>query len=763
MDKEWKKEIDSHTTQVRTCAWSAPGCHPVGCGLILTIKDGKLEKVEGDPEHPISQGRLCVRCLDLKEFVEAPDRPVYPMKRAREDRGKDTWERITWDEALDIIEEKTNFIKGKYGAETIAVLTGTGRETTLYAAPMAFAALQTPIFLFPMSGLSCYGPRCVVTNFILGAGYPEIDFAQYFPDRYDDPRYKVPECIVLWGKNPLESNGDGFFGHAIVDLMKRGTKIVTIDPRLTWTGARAEYHLQIRPGTDPAIGLGLLNVIINEDLYDHDFVENWCFGFDELKERVQEFPPSKVAEITWVPEEKIIAAARFIATSKPCSFQWGVALDENSNGIQGGHAMLDLAAITGNLDVPGGNIMSAQSSFMGKWRYECNQELPEGLWAKRIYEEKYKAFAQITTESHPDAALNFMEMGEDAPMPPLQMLWFYGCNGLSCILAQPQRWYEQMLKTEFNVCQDCRMTPTAMGLCDLFLPVASFAEEDGIVLPHFGRNTHFLGAINKALQVGECKSDLEINFMVGKRLNPEFWHWDTISDFFTEQIQTQYDWTFEDLREMGCYQQDLTYYKYEKGLLRDDGDVGFNTPTGMVELSSSLYPDWGADSLPFFEEPFYSPYSRPDLAEEYPLILTTGGRNIESFHSEHRHMKNLRALVPDPVIEMHPDTAAKYGIENGDWVLIENMFGRSIQKAVVKPILDPRVVHATHAWWFPEQDGEAPNLFGNWKSNINLLVPHDKVGFFGYGAPYKSVICKISKIENNDACGCEYPPIVYGA
>ena len=134
---------------------------------------------------------------------------------------------------------------------------------------------------------------------------------------------RFPECIVLWGKNPTESNGDGFFGHAIVDLMKRGTKLVTIDPRLTWLGARAEYHLQVRPGTDPAIGLGLLNVIINEDLYDHDFVEQWCFGFDELKERVQEYPPSRVSEITWVPEETVEAAAAVHSHSETVLFSMG--------------------------------------------------------------------------------------------------------------------------------------------------------------------------------------------------------------------------------------------------------------------------------------------------------------------------------------------------------------------------------------------------------------------------------------------------------
>jgi anaerobic selenocysteine-containing dehydrogenase len=316
------------------------------------------------------------------------------------------------------------------------------------------------------------------------------------------------------------------------------------------------------------------------------------------------------------------------------------------------------------------------------------------------------------------------------------------------------------MKNVFNVAQDVFMTPTAMALADLFLPVSSFAEHDGIVLPHFGRNTHFLGATNKAVEIGECKSDLEIDFAVGKRLNPAAWPWESVSEFFTEQVQTQYEWTFDDLRSMGVFQQDLIYKKYEKGMLRYDGEPGFNTPTGLVELSSSLYPDWGDDSMPYFVEPVYSPISRPDLAEDYPLILTTGGRRIESFHSEHRQIPSLRKLVPDPVIEMHPETAEKYGIADGDWVCIENMFGRSVQKASVRPIIDPRVVHATHAWWYPEEEAEAPSLFGMWESNINTLVPHDKVGNFGYGAPYKSLICSIRKVEGRGACGIEAPVIV---
>ena len=315
MDKEWKVD-EGGLVRTRTCGWSPPGCHPVGCGMfIYTDKDGKFVKVEGDPDHPISQGRLCPRCLAMGEFLQHPDRIRYPMKRAREDRGKDAWERITWDEALDILEREVRKIWETYGPEAIFLSKGTGREATEYAPPMAQAVFKTPNNAFMMSGASCYGPRTVIGDFLLGAGYPELDYAAYFPDRYDDPRYEVPKHIVLWGKSPLQSNPDGFYGHAIVDLMKRGSKLIVIDPRLTWLASRAEFHLQLRPGTDAAIGLAMLNVIIGEDLYDHDFCDNWVFGLDELADRVQGTTPEWAENITWVPADVIRGAARAFATN----------------------------------------------------------------------------------------------------------------------------------------------------------------------------------------------------------------------------------------------------------------------------------------------------------------------------------------------------------------------------------------------------------------------------------------------------------------
>lgn len=746
MKKEWMEKHADGSYTVRTCGWSPPGDHPVGCGMKLHVKDGKLVKVEGDPEHPISQGRLCVRCLTLPEFVHHPDRIVYPMKRAPEDRGKDKWEKITWDEAYDIIVEKVNGFKKNHGAESIIVFGGTGREACLYYYPLGFSTLQTPNVCYPLSGWSCYGPRCAITDYILGAGYPEIDFAGHYPDRYDHPGYRVPEYLVLWGKMPLWSNPDGFYGHSIIDMMKRGTKIISIDPRLNFLSSRAAYWMQLRPGTDTALALGFLNVIINEDLYDHKFVDEWCYGFEELKERVQQYPVEKVAEITGIPAEKIIECARVMAKAKPTAIQWGLAVDENPNGVQLGHAILSISAITGNLDVPGGITLGPPAALLGKWRVETRSQISEELWEKRIGAQEWPALSTALATTHPDETLDTLETGKPYK---LRMGWFNSSNFITPTnSAAPQRWYEALKTLEFNVVQDCFMTPTAMAFGDIFLPLPTFAEHDGVVLTHFGRNAIFAGAMNEAFRVGDTRSDIEVCIELGKRLNPENWPWENVPDFFTDQLKPELGIDFDGLREVGVFQPGYEYRKHETGKLRFDGEPGFNTVTGKVELYSTLFEEWGEDPLPYYKEPPYSPVSTPEIAKEYPLVLTTGARKTTSFHSEHRQIKSLRAIDPDPVLEINPETAASLGIKEGDWVYIENQFGKCKEKAHLMPAIKPNVVHATHGWWFPEEQAEEPSLYGVWKSNINTLIPHKHIGKLGFGAPFKAILCKVYKAED---------------
>ncbi|MCM1565665.1 MAG: molybdopterin-dependent oxidoreductase [Dehalobacter sp.] len=749
MDSTWRQTLADGTVVTRTCAWSPPGCHPVGCGLKLFVKDGKLIKVEGDPEHPITKGRLCVRCLALKEYVYHPDRIIYPMKRAREDRGKNKWERITWEEAFDTIAKETRRVQKEYGNEAIMEFDGTGREGTVYHTTLCNAVLQTPNDCYAQSGWSCYGPRIAITAFMLGSGVPEMDYAGALPGRYDNPEYVLPKYVLLWGKEPLNSNPDGLWGHSLIEMMKRGTKVIMVDPRMTWLGTRSAHVLRLRPGTDAAMALAILNVIINEDLVDHDFVNKWCFGFEDLKKRVQEYTPSMASEITGVPAEQIIEVARILGTKKPNAISWGLSIDQNPNGVQVGQAVLSIAAITGNLDIPGGTLLGfavggLQDAQGARDVSKVNAaDLPAHLHEKRIGCEEYPAVAATANHAHPDLSLETLETGKPYP---IKMGWIQATNIITpTCSAQPKRWHKVLKELEFVVAADVFMTPTIMACGDIFLPVSTFAEHEGIVRTHFGMNPAIEGATIPAIKVGEAKSDLEIIYGLGRILNPEAFNMDWPA-FLNSQVMHGPGHTYEQLREKVVIQSRFAYRKYEKGILRRDGQPGFETTSGKVELYCSMYEAFGDDPLPYYQEPRYSPLS--EYAKDYPLVLTTGARRITSFHSEHRQIPSLREITPDPWAQIHPETAAKYGIQNGDWVNIENMFGSAKLKAEVTPIVRRDCVSAAHGWWFPEENGEEPNLYGVWKSNVNSLIPHKEIGKLGYGAPYKSMICKISKAQD---------------
>ena len=292
-------------------------------------------------------------------------------------------------------------------------------------------AYGSPNVMFSLSGVACYSPRIAGVETVQG-DYCILDAAQWFPDRYENPKYKQPECIVIWGYNIPATCPDNVFGHWIIDLMKKGTEIICIDPRLSWFASRAKKWLKIRPGADGALALGFLNVIINEDLYDHGFVEKWTNApflvrrdtgkllrasdlaedgspedfvvwdtstcapaiwnsadaeyrssnvepalegsyridlpggekvtcdtvWDLFRARVNEYPPERVSEITWIPQEDIVDAARMYAKAKPAAIHWGVPIDMTPAITPTVQAITALWCLTGNLDVPGGNVIS---------------------------------------------------------------------------------------------------------------------------------------------------------------------------------------------------------------------------------------------------------------------------------------------------------------------------------------------------------------------------------------------------------------------
>lgn len=752
---------DGDFTVTRSSVWSPPGCHPVCCGVKFYVnEDGVLDHVEGDENNPITRGHLCVRCLALKDYIYNPSRVIYPMKRDRADRGKaDKWERISWDEAYTLIEEKTKYFTETYGPESMLVLAGTGRDGGMENQTLAHRVLGTPNAAYCLSGYSCYIPRCGSSSWLLGSPYPEIDSAGGLEGTYSNPDFTLPEVIVLWGKEPMPSNPDGMYGHAVVEMMQQGAKLIVVDPRVNWAATRAAVHVRLRPNTDAAMAMAWLNIIIKEDLYDHNFVEKWTYGFDQLAERVSEMTPEKAAEICGVPVEIIYKAARLYATSKPASICWGLAIDQNWNGVQAGHCILALMAISGNIDVPGGQILADTPNVdTGDSYGDVHQQREETdistfgwdrlgpeLQQKCIGIKEYPAYFEMTLNCQADLLLDTLETGKPYEIKSVVV---HSTNLLApTCSAQPKRWHAALSKLEWSWAIDTFITPTIQACCELILPLSTCAEHDAITFTHQSMSPILIGAMTKAIQVGECKSDQEILFELGKRMRPELWDMhETVHDFINEhRLDNKY--TIEEIQAEVYHQKGNTYRKYELGRLRPDGQLGFNTPTGRVELYSTVFAHFGEDPLPYYMEPKYGPVSSPELMEEYPFILTSGARTYSYFHSEHRQIPLLRELNPDPLLEIHPDDAKRLGITDGQWVEIWNQFGEAKLKAKVTPTVYRGLLHAQHGWWFPEEDGNEPNLFGVWRSNINSLVPTKTIGRLGFGAPFKSMICNVKPLD----------------
>jgi len=521
-----------------------------------------------------------------------------------------------------------------------------------------------------------------------------------------------------------------------------GCKIIVIDPRRTRTAELADIWLQLRPGTDAALALGWLNVIINEGLYDKEFVSKWTYGFDQLARRVQEYTPQRVAKITGLTEEQIISSARMYASSRPACIVRGVAADQigrNASRIE--QARVALRAITGNLDVRGGDLIPSIGPeingkvFRREVLLELIDKLPPEQHQKQIGADRFKVMSwqsyELTSKYYERLAgipepvghrlaasppLTWRAILTGKPYPVKAMIT-WGSNPL--LWAANTKLVYEALKSqnlELHVVSDFWLTPTA-ELADYVLPVTSWMERP--LCSTFEDLSDVVFGGGRAIQpLGDRKDDYTVWRELGIRLGQEeYWPWKTIEEAIEYQLEPL-GITYDEFVNAGFVRGTRKYKKYE--------DRGFPTSTGKVELYSTVLEKLGYDPLPFFEEPPESPVSTPEVAREYPLILNTGGRFMPMFHSEHRQWgTGMRERHPDPLTDIHPETAKKLGISEGDWIYIETRRGRIKQKAHLNPGILPNVVNVEASWWFPEMPGAEPSLHGLWESNANVLTLDD--------------------------------------
>lgn len=687
-------------------------CHG-GCGVLIHVRDGRIVKIRGDPESPLSKGTLCVKGLAAIDHVYNPARLKYPLKRMGE-RGGGKWKRISWDEALGAITSKLDEIKEKYGAEAIALGQGTGRHHYRFV-PRFCNAFGTPNWSEP--GLAqCFAPRVTVSR---------ITYGDYIIcDYYGDVQ---PRCLLVWGHNPLVTGPDGEIAARVRKCLSKNPKLIVVDPRCTEMAEKADVWLQVRPGTDDALALSMLNIIINENLYDRSFVREWTTGLEKLSERVKECTPEWAEKITWVPAERIRQAARLYATTKPACVEWGVAVEQTPNAIQTLRAIAIMPAITGNIDVPGGNVFGMH---VLRGVPLLREKLPPEMWEKRLGAGKYKLLSGQSARLPAAHAPSLFEAMLTGNPYPIKAFLVFGNNSL-VTYANSMKVYEALMNLEFFVVTDIYMTPTA-ELADIVLPAATWPEVDQIVgLPYAAENVVLVQ--QKVVEIGECKQDEWILTELARRLK---------LSSGTEPIEDTYNYqleplgiTFRELKDRGYVSLPIRYSKYEES--------GFNTPSGKIEIYSSILEKLGYDPLPHYVEPPESPISTPELAKEYPLILTTGGRVPGYFHSEGRQIPRLRNIHPYPRVEIHPKTAQKLHIMEGDWVLIETPRGRIRQRAKLTHGINPRVVHVEHGWWFPEKPGPE---HGVWESNANVLTSNNPPYDPAMGTyQLRALLCRVSR------------------
>ncbi|MFX0200714.1 MAG: molybdopterin-dependent oxidoreductase, partial [Candidatus Hodarchaeota archaeon] len=672
-----------------------------GCGLRVYIKEGNVVKITGNPKTQLNQGYLCPKGATFPEILTHPNRLTHPMKRT-DYRGKGSWERITWDEALLFIAETLKEIKLNNGARSIAFARGTPKGLEAFFISRLAYTLGTPNIVSP--GHVCHIPRETAAFMTHG----------YFPI----PDYEGgPKLVLCWGSNLLNSNEEGLINIQLRKVLNKGTKLIVIDPKRTKLASKADLWLQLRPGTDGALALGLLHEIIFEELYDKDFVSHWTQGFEELQEHVRAFPLKLVSRLTWIPEEKIQKAARLYAQIKPACIQWGNAIEHIPNNFQTCRAISILRGITGNLDVPGGDvsrpdppIMKISEFVLGK---KFRQLKPEILGSEfKLAASRglvpYQAFLQAILEEKPY---------------PIKALCVFGTNPLLSYTNSSDV-YQALQKLEFLCVSDLFMTPTA-ALADIILPAATNFEFNDI--GHYGLRHGFILARFKLVEPpGDCWSDMKIINELAKRMDLEEYFWDDVEEAL-DALLMPCGFTYQDLKERSMLSGPLDYRKYER--------LGFRTPSKKVEFYSSKLKEMGYDPLPAYED-------IPNVSDQFPLIMTSL-KSPFYFHSAHRQIKALRNREPAPYVEIHPETAHQYNIKDNEWIKIKTRKGEIQQKAKLTDTIDPRVIYVSIGWWFPEQGVDT--LFRWNRSNINLLTDSSLYNKEMGSTILRGIPCSISK------------------
>ena len=686
--------------------------HVPKCGLACSVQNGKIVRVESRKPYPASP--LCAKGITSLQELYDPNRLLVPKKRTNpKGTGNSQWQDITWDEAYKTIADNLNAVKAKHGADSVLFFCGDPKEPR--------GAMQRLATLFGSSSYGAESSVCAVASWMCAS----MVFGQNSMGQ--DPGPDTKSCLI-WSLNPAWSQPYRFGN--FMDAKDRGTKFVVVDPRITPTvSGVADIHLQLRPGSDGALAAGFINQLIQQDLYDHDFVENWTVGFEELKAYVAEYTPEKVEEITWVPKDKLIAAAKLIGENAPATLvtsSKGGCHQTNVGNFQ--RAVFMIPALLGSLDVPGGMTLGPGLPFDYAASTSAFQMEPQymdgGFQDRRVDKEAFPVWAYYNKMIQTN---NLPEYVADGKICAGVLL------GINAMMWPDTPKYQKAIQDmEFSVAIDYYIRDWTHDYVDMILP-AAMCYERMAALSIFGNRIFLREPV--VAPMGEAREDWQIILEIGTALG---YAEECFNGSVEQALQgvldtTNLGITLADLRAApDGYAVDLgdpVWQKYRVGKLRKDGEPGFNTVSGKVEFVSGVLEQYGFEGLPVYREPVQSPKNDNEESRKYPLVLSTGARVPYYTHSKLRESPWLNQFMPQPVVRLHAIDAEARGIQEGDKVRVFNDQGEVEMIAEITNLVLPGVTDILHGWH---------------QADINLLITRDFDPITGF-PPYTCGLCEVAK------------------
>ena len=702
---------------------------PDACGVLITVEDGRATKIQGDPAHPVTRGFLCAKVAKYLDRVYSADRVLYPARRVGPKGPGARWERISWDAALDEIGERFRAVSREFGSEAILPYSYGGTLGVLQGSSMDHCFFHR-LGASQLARNICSKTGEVALISVLGRKLGTE------PEQFAHSRY-----IIAWGAN-IHGNNVHLWPF-IEEARRRGAKLVVIDPYKTRTARSADWYLPIHPGTDVALALGMMHVIIGENLYDADYVSRYTLGFDQLRHRATQYPPERVAVITGVSSEDIVRLAREYASVRPAAIRMNYGVQRSENGGMAVRAIAMLPCLTGSWKEVGGGLQLSTS----------------GAYPLRRDRIERPDLMQVAL-GRPARTINMVEIGHALTQvadPPVKAVFVYNSNPVA--VAPDHNCVVQGFAREdlFTVVHEQFPTDTC-DYADILLPAPTFFEEKELQTAY---GHYYLQISQQAIDpLGECRSNFQLFSDLAARMGfTEDCFRVTVDEAIDSVLDFSHPWlagidrarlereghvrlsfghrgteapSKEEQESLAPYLQDSAanapFLPFAQG--------GFPTPSGKAEFYSEYLAAQGLDPVLAFVPPTESRHT--PQARRYPLELLA--RKADNFlNTTFTNLPAMQQMEDRHRLEMTAADAGPRGIRDGDRVRVFNDRGEIELTARVNGTVTPGVVAARLDWAKLSPQGR----------NINVLTSH-RLTDFGAGATFYSVLVEVEAISGRE-------------